>query len=199
MPPRSTGNQLSDQKTLCHEHEKRPLSTVFPNTSFLLELLSGALWCDGGENPPRDKAQGASVVLETRVSVKAGLPPRISPPLSDFLRPPSQGRYQDSGLASQQQHLSNNCKLSGYPNGMLRRECPAWTGFRRRMKDSLSGAEEERLALGNYSDCSKSLKWKFPLRHQGSTDGKFQSKGPGHYVYILKQLPSQAERPRRRT
>lgn len=44
---------------------------------------------------------------------------------------------------------------------MLRRECPAWTGFKHRMRTAYTGAEEECLALGNYSDYNKSLKGRF--------------------------------------
>lgn len=38
------------------------------------------------------------------------------------------------------------------------------------------------------------LKWKFPLRHQDSADGKFQSKGPDHYVEMSKKLAWLAQR-----
>lgn len=38
------------------------------------------------------------------------------------------------------------------------------------------------------------LKWKFPLRHQDSADGKFQREGPNHYVEISKKFAWLAQR-----
>lgn len=64
----------------------------------------------------------------------------------------------------------------GPPLGVLQRSSLCWTS--------------------SYYD--KMLKWKFPLRQHDSTDGKFQSQGPDHFVEISKKLTELAQRAIRR-